>query len=215
MILAIETSSKLCSVALIENGSVVDAEEAMGEKFIHAEALHPMIQNLLQRNQLTPAQLTAIAVGIGPGSYTGLRIGLAAAKGFAYALNIPLYAANTNELLRASLAQAERSLPIYTVVDARRQDAFVASPSGEYAFQTIDQNWRAQVEEKNIVIVGDCADKAATEAMDIQVLRYPSAKFFAEVLKTNLKFVEDVGALEPFYLKEFEPTVSKKKITDL
>lgn len=215
MILAIETSSKLCSVALIEEGNVKDAEEAMGEKFIHAEALHPMIQNLLHRNQLTPSELTGIAVGIGPGSYTGLRIGLAAAKGFAYALNIPLFAANTDQLLRASLTTLPSENPVYTVVDARRQDAFVADPSGEYSFQTIDENWRNQLHQDGITVVGDCADKAVTEAMDIQILRYPSAKFFAEVLKTNLKFVEDVGTLEPFYLKEFEPTLSKKKITDL
>jgi len=215
MILAIETSSKLCSVALLEAGQCRDAEESMGEKFIHAEALHPMIETLLKRNNLRMNQLTGIAVGIGPGSYTGLRIGLAAAKGFAYALSLPLYAATSDELLRASLSKEEQSENVITVVDARRQDAFVCENNRPYSFQTVDSSWREAYGDSPIICVGDCADKVAVKAMDKQITRFPSAKYFAELVKTNSKFVEDVGGLEPFYLKEFEPTVSKKKITDL
>lgn len=215
MILAIETSSKLCSVALIHERVCIDAEESIGEKFIHAEALHPMIEKLMQRNNLRMNQLTGIAVGIGPGSYTGLRIGLAAAKGFAFALSIPLYAATADELLRASLSEKEHTQEIITVVDARRQDAFVCNNQGEYSFQTVDITWRETHGEEALTILGDCAEKVAVKAIDKQITRFPSAKFFAELVKTNSKFVEDVGGLEPFYLKEFEPTVSKKKITDL
>jgi tRNA threonylcarbamoyladenosine biosynthesis protein TsaB len=215
MILAIETSSKLCSVALIHERVCIDAEESIGEKFIHAEALHPMIEKLMQRNNLRMNKLTGIAVGIGPGSYTGLRIGLAAAKGFAFALSIPLYAATADELLRASLSEKEHTQEIITVVDARRQDAFVCNNQGEYSFQTVDITWRETHGEESLTILGDCAEKVAVKAIDKQITRFPSAKFFAELVKTNSKFVEDVGGLEPFYLKEFEPTVSKKKITDL
>lgn len=214
MILAIETSSKLCSVALIQNQQCIDCLEELGEKFIHAESLHPMIQKLLDRNNIKLANLNGIAVGIGPGSYTGLRIGLAAAKGFAFALKFPLYAANTDQLLRASLTTAEQS-NVFTVVDARRQDAYVGTPSGEYAFQTVDASWRANYTNQSIIVIGDCAEKVEVQSMDTQLTRFPSAAYFAQLLETNCKFVDDVGALEPFYMKEFEPTISKKKITDL
>ena len=99
MYLCLETATRNCSVALIKDNVLVDLFEREENEFVHAEALHQMMKDIFDRNNLKPSDLTGIAVGIGPGSYTGLRIGVTAAKGLAYALNIGMVPITTGELL--------------------------------------------------------------------------------------------------------------------
>ena len=104
MILCIETSTKVCSVAIAENGVIRALAEDNEDEYTHAEKLNLLIDKVLKEGKIKFKDLTAVAVSEGPGSYTGLRIGVSAAKGFALALNIPLIAVNT---LKAMCAWAE------------------------------------------------------------------------------------------------------------
>ena len=97
LIINIETSTKTCSVCIAKNGKLIDLTEIKGEKYMHSEKLHVLIQNILTKNRLSLDQLDAIGVCKGPGSFTGLRIGVSAAKGMAYALKKPLVSCYTNE----------------------------------------------------------------------------------------------------------------------
>ena len=131
LILNIDTSGSKASIALAMNGVPV-AEASNSEQRDHASWIHQAINELLQLNQFTPSDLSAIAVTIGPGSYTGLRVGLATAKGFCYALNIPLITENTLRLMAVhaiSHAQIGRESQIefyIPMIDARRMEVFTA-----------------------------------------------------------------------------------------
>ena len=99
LILNLETATKNCSVALAKNGKTIACKEIAAQNFSHAEKLHVFIEEILHENNVKFPDLTAVAVSQGPGSYTGLRIGVSSAKGFCYALNIPLIAIDTLQLL--------------------------------------------------------------------------------------------------------------------
>ena len=124
IILNIETATKNCSVALAKEGKTIAYKEIAEQNFSHAEKLHVFIEELLAENQLQFSDLSAIAVSQGPGSYTGLRIGVSSAKGFCYALNIPMIAIDTLQLL-AKQIHIEEGI-IIPMIDARRMEVFTA-----------------------------------------------------------------------------------------
>lgn len=124
LLLNIDTALETGSVCLAESGKVIESN-MNHHQHDHATWLHPAIHELLQNNNLEAGQLDAIAVTIGPGSYTGLRIGLSAAKGLCYALSKPLITVSTLEVM-ASLAVDEADQLICTVIDARRMEIFTA-----------------------------------------------------------------------------------------
>ena len=99
LILNIETSTKTCSVNLSDMGKVIEIREVSSEKFIHGEKLHLLIQELFASSKIKIKKLNAIAVSSGPGSFTGLRIGVATAKGLSFALKIPLISMNSIEIM--------------------------------------------------------------------------------------------------------------------
>ncbi|MDP5043943.1 MAG: tRNA (adenosine(37)-N6)-threonylcarbamoyltransferase complex dimerization subunit type 1 TsaB, partial [Leeuwenhoekiella sp.] len=125
LILCIETTTTNCSVALANNGAVIALKEDMGLNYSHAERLHIYIQEVLEKAGVAQSALDAIAVSKGPGSYTGLRIGVSSAKGLSFALDIPLIATNT---LKALAMQAKVSDATYIIplLDARRMDVYSA-----------------------------------------------------------------------------------------
>jgi tRNA threonylcarbamoyladenosine biosynthesis protein TsaB len=125
--LLLETSGRNCSVALANESSIIDVRSAFAEHFVHAEELHGLIHHLLLENDCSFQSLAAIAVSKGPGSYTGLRIGVSAAKGLCFALNIPLIAIDTTEILahQASSVYPDATL-ICPAIDARRMEAYCA-----------------------------------------------------------------------------------------
>ena len=124
IILNIETATKNCSVAIAKEGKTIAFREIAEQNFSHAEKLHVFIAELLSENQLQFSNLNAVAVSQGPGSYTGLRIGVSSAKGFCYALNIPMIAIDTLQLL-AKQIQIEDGI-IIPMIDARRMEVFSA-----------------------------------------------------------------------------------------
>jgi tRNA threonylcarbamoyladenosine biosynthesis protein TsaB len=125
MILHLETSTKICSVALSKNGEPFDFIETSSDQFIHGEALTVMIDQLLKRNSIDIKSLLAISISLGPGSYTGLRIGLATAKGLSFGLGIPFIGVSSLESL-VSLARAKHpDATIAAAFDARRDEVFL------------------------------------------------------------------------------------------
>ncbi|MBP5995876.1 MAG: tRNA (adenosine(37)-N6)-threonylcarbamoyltransferase complex dimerization subunit type 1 TsaB [Crocinitomicaceae bacterium] len=121
-ILHLETATKVCSVALSNNGSVISIKETVSDGYIHSESLTLFIQDVLQDAQIELSQLSAVSVSAGPGSYTGLRIGLSTAKGLCFALNIPFIAVDTLIALKNVIPTS--GIPIIPMLDARRMEVY-------------------------------------------------------------------------------------------
>lgn len=126
LILCIETATEVCSAALFE-GTDLLAEQSGSERYEHAEQLHPYIKTCIEEGGPTMDDIDAAAVSIGPGSYTGLRIGLSAAQGLSFALNIPLLGIPTLESLASAALRSEPSIQrIAPMIDARRMEVYTA-----------------------------------------------------------------------------------------
>jgi len=161
-ILNIETSTKNCSVSIAKEGKTIICKEIAEEGYSHAERLHIFIEESLKEAGLTYKDLSAIAVSQGPGSYTGLRIGVSAAKGLCFALDIPLIAVDTLKVL-ASQATISNGL-IVPMIDARRMEVYSAVFNAEYEklrdvqAEIINEDSFENLQE-TIYFVGDCAEK--------------------------------------------------------
>jgi tRNA threonylcarbamoyladenosine biosynthesis protein TsaB len=219
-ILNIETATKNCSVALSKDGHIILCKEIAEEGYSHAERLHVFIEAIIQEAGISFQNLNAIAVSQGPGSYTGLRIGVSAAKGLCYALNIPLIAVDTLQVL-ASQAKITEGL-IVPMLDARRMEVYSAIFNSKLEKQ---RDIQAEIITENsfetipdtIYFVGDCAEKCQSVLLKsnfifLEEVKYPSAKEMG--LLSFAKFqnndFEDVAYFEPYYLKDFMITTSKK-----
>ncbi len=224
-ILSIETSTKNCSVALSQNGKLLAAKEESSVQYIHSEKLHVFIDELMQQQELSYSDLDAIAVGKGPGSYTGLRIGVSAAKGFAYTLGIPLIAQSGLETLAFAFLEQEDVLEdalILPMLDARRMEVYCAlfdrkgKQQGPVEAVVVQEQSFTDVKADTIYLLGDGAAKTRevlTDARFVRVdLSYPSAKALGTLAysKYQEKTFEDVAYFEPFYLKDFIAGKPKK-----
>jgi len=220
-ILHIETATKNCSVALSKNDKLVDLLEYAGEGYSHAEKLHIFIRDILKRNQLSGNDLSAVSVSKGPGSYTGLRIGVSAAKGLAYALNIPLISVGTLESL-AQKIQTDEDIYIIPIIDARRMEVYSAVFDQHHRLirqvqaDILDNKpFDKYLKEKKVIFIGDAVEKTKPIIQQHNAFfyeeKYPSAK---EMISLSFnKFLnsspENVAYFEPFYLKDF--IITKKK----
>lgn len=227
-ILLIETSTALCSAALAEDGAITAYKESSAPK-AHASLTAVFIQEMLAERNMTLADCEAVCVSMGPGSYTGLRVGVSTAKGLCFGSGKPLLAVGTLDTLVAQAADAATSEEgsysfIIPMIDARRMEVYTAvfAPDGTQITETapaiIDENSFAEyLEQGPVLFIGDGAGKCA------DVIRHPNAHFCqcypkaSAMLEPALqaykeKRFEDVAYFEPFYLKEFVATVSKKKL---
>lgn len=219
-ILNIETSTKNCSVSVSNNGKTIICKELSEAGFSHAEKLHIFIEAVLQESKLTFKNLAAIAVSKGPGSYTGLRIGVSAAKGLCFALDIPLISVDTLQVL-ASRFNVENGF-IIPMIDARRMEVYSAifdknhNKIRDVEAQILDENSFSEIDE-NVYFVGDCNEKAQTVLSKVNFIFttdnvYPSAnemsKFSFDKFQNN--DFEDVAYFEPYYLKDFLISTPKK-----
>ena len=232
-IILIETSTALCSTALSENGAIVSYRESSAPK-AHASLTAVFVQEILEERGLKLADCDAVCVSKGPGSYTGLRVGVSTAKGLCFGSGKPLLAVGTLDTL---VAQA-REIPgqagndgtvgdfkyIIPMIDARRMEVYSAifTPDGSQLTQTtpviVDENsYSEYLEQGPCLFIGDGAGKCA------DVIKHPNARFHQCNPKASAMLVpaveaykkkqfEDVAYFEPFYLKEFVATVSKKKL---
>lgn len=219
-ILNIETATRNCSVALSQNGNVIACKEIAEAGYSHAEKLHVFIDEILKENKLTFKDLSAIAISQGPGSYTGLRIGVSAAKGLCYSLDIPLIAIDTLEILSRKLI-IENGI-IIPMIDARRMECYTAIFTNkhekirEVKADIIDGNSFQEITE-TIHFVGDGAPKCKEILNDSKFVYhdeivFPSANEMSKIVYDKYKKndVVDVAYFEPFYLKDFMMTVSSK-----
>jgi tRNA threonylcarbamoyladenosine biosynthesis protein TsaB len=212
-ILNIETATKNCSVCLAEEGKIIVLTEYAGEGYTHAEKLHVFIEEALKKANLSFADLDAVAVSMGPGSYTGLRIGVSAAKGLCYALNIPLIAIDTLELLARNTSAVDGV--IIPMIDARRMENYTAIFDKDYnkireiRAEIITDDSFADV-RGTIHLVGDGAAKchpvlSSGRFVYHEDVVYPSAAQMAPLSfeKHKKSDTVDVAYFEPFYLKDF------------
>jgi len=219
-ILNIETATRNCSVALAKDGKTVLCREIAELGYSHAEKLHVFIFEILKEAGINFQEIAAIAVSKGPGSYTGLRIGVSAAKGFCYALGIPLIAVDTLAIL-ANQVQVKSGL-IVPMIDARRMEVYSAIFDANHIklrdvkAEIITTDSFAETSE-NIYFVGDCQEKCQTVLMKENFNFLPKVVFPSSKEMSALSFekfaknqFEDVAYFEPFYLKDFMMTTPTK-----
>lgn len=216
-ILNIETATKNCSVSLAKNGKTILCKEIAEHGYSHAEKLHVFIEEILKETGIGITDLHAIAVSKGPGSYTGLRIGVSTAKGLCYALEIPLISVDPLQVL------AKQALSIINyncgyivpMIDARRMEVYSAVYDGglnrinDVQAEILTEDSYADCLE-DIYFIGDCQEKCQTVLTKdnfhfLPEIVFPSANemsalSYEKFLKSEF---EDVAYFEPFYLKDF------------
>lgn len=224
MILCLETATKNCSVSLYEGTACLLTLEESGDRFVHGERLHLLIEEALALQGKKVKDLDGVVIGRGPGSYTGLRIGTSAAKGIAYALGVPMYAVPTLGCFDFSEVHTDYAI---TVLDARRDEVYAQlwqqldglwTAKGEVYSEIVGpESWAELAKESTITILGDCTEKVARLLEDADGFSYqdevlPSAKYMGTLLPEALEQPVDTAYFEPFYLKDFVAVKSTKKL---
>ncbi len=224
MILSIETATKVCSVALHRHGALLGFQELFLEKS-HSTHLAVMIEQLLSNCQVEMGNLEAIAISKGPGSYTGLRIGVATAKGLCYALDIPLLGVNTLIAMAHQLVEIPLSVDyLCPMIDARRMEVYCTIvnkdfevESGTDAVVVNEESFQEWRQQGKVLFFGNGAEKCQKllQGTNSVFMRghHPTATSMGPLAAA--KFVkgafEDLSYFEPFYLKEFRTAMPKDK----
>jgi len=221
LILNLETATKNCSVSISKDGETISLKEINTGGYSHSELLHSFIEEVLKESNFKLSNLDAVAVSKGPGSYTGLRIGVSTAKGLCFGNNIPLISIPTLESMATSQKGDYTLLPM---LDARRMEVYacVFNSSLQEIRKTeaeiIDENSYAEFLEKGkVLFFGDGAEKCKEiikhENAEFVDDIFPSAKDMAGISeeKFNRQDFEDTAYFEPFYLKDFIATKSLKR----
>lgn len=231
LILCIETGTDVCSVGIARDGELLSLRESdMGRD--HARLVAVYVDELLKETDLRPEELDAVAVGMGPGSYTGLRIGVSFAKGLCYGLNIPLIAVGSLDAMtqvaiedyEAGIISVENwdEALLCPMVDARRMEVYTqifdnaCQPLSEVSAEVIsEQSFEQWRKDRRLVIFGNGAAKCLEVLKDVTYINVtPSARGLARLAHQRFeegKF-EDIAYFEPFYLKDFIVIPSKKKL---
>ena len=233
LILNIETSTEVCSVTIAQNGLTLFKMESI-EGLNHSSVLTVFIEKLFKENHIHFKTLDAVAVSKGPGSYTGLRIGVSVAKGLCYGLNIPLISVNSLEILGKhaaknhdsfNLERNEKQTLFCPMIDARRMEVYTALYNSEgdemrqVSAEIIEENFLADLlKNHKILFFGNGAKKCRNiikhenaifegpETTSAAFMQMIAEKKFAE------KQFEDIAYFEPFYLKNFVATIPKNKV---
>jgi tRNA threonylcarbamoyladenosine biosynthesis protein TsaB len=212
-ILNIETSTTNCSVSISKHGERYHFKEDNSANYSHAERLHVYIHEVLNQARLKPNDLDAIAVSQGPGSYTGLRIGVSAAKGLCFALGIPLIAVPTLQILAQKVIINKGY--IIPLLDARRMEVY--SAVFDHNFKTLegtsakildDNSFKDLLDSNAVYFIGNAMDKTKTVVKHSNanfLTEYPSSQQMCGLSfeKFQNKDFEDLAYFEPFYLKDF------------
>lgn len=222
LLLNIETSTKNCSVALAKDAKVLAFEELNDGQFSHAEKLHIFIESIFSQAKIEMSDLDAVCVSKGPGSYTGLRIGVSAAKGLCFALDKPLISVDTLEILIQN-SEIEIGSVIVPMLDARRLEVYSAIyDQGKEMIRSIkaeviDENsYHEFLEDGKVYFIGDGAEKCKTIINHPKAFfldqKFPSAKWMTKLSERKFenKDFEDLAYFEPFYLKDFIAGKPKK-----
>lgn len=232
LILCIETGTDICSVGLARDGELLSLRESDRGRD-HAGKIGVFVDELLRENDIAPEELDAVAVGKGPGSYTGLRIGVSFAKGLCYGLGRPLLAVGSldalTEVAREDYRAGILAVPdwerarLIPMVDARRMEVYTrvfdaaGTPLSDVSAEVVTAEsfaaWRG--DGRPFVIFGNGAAKCAGLLPDATLIQVaPSARGLARLAQEALDAgrTEDIAYFEPFYLKDFVVTRSRKKL---
>lgn len=231
LILCIETGTDVCSVGIARDGELLSLRES-DQGRDHARLVAVYVDELLKETGLRPDDLNAVAVGMGPGSYTGLRIGVSFAKGLCYGLNIPLIAVGSLDAMTAvAIEDYEAGIVavenwdealLCPMVDARRMEVYTqifdskCQPQSEVSAEVVTEQslaqWRS---DRQVVIFGNGAAKCLEVLKDVTYINVtPSARGLARLAHKRFEAgeFEDIAYFEPFYLKDFIVIPSKKKL---
>ena len=214
-ILNIETSTKACSVALFNEKQLVSCKEHVAEKFSHSEKLPLYMLEVLDLAKITFTDLNAVAISMGPGSYTGLRIGVSTAKGLCYALDIPLISVSTLQAMAYGISLTQKSEVFCPMIDARRMEVYSAFYNSKNKIirkiqaDVIDKkSYKKELNDK-VLFFGDGSEKLhKTIIHDNAVFIsdfHPSARFLGSLAHDKYleSDFEDTAYFEPYYLKDF------------
>ena len=212
-ILNIETSTTNCSVAIFNDSNLIEFAEENTEDYSHSKSLHVFIDSILKKSKISPKDLSAISVSKGPGSYTGLRIGVASAKGLCFALDIPLISIETLKILSQNILNKGTVIPC---LDAKRMEVYSAvfdinnNMIRDTKAEIISENsFQKYLNKNQAYFIGNANEKLKT------IITNKNAKFIDNYFPSarqmgvlsfnkfkNNKF-EDLDNFEPFYLKDF------------
>ncbi len=222
IILNIETATKNCSVSIADKGKIIAIKELNNGNYSHAEVLHPFIVDILREANITSDHIDAVAVSKGPGSYTGLRIGVSAAKGLCFAFDKPLISIDTLTSLSYSIAIDNGF--IVPMIDARRMEVYAAVFNEknqlirEIKADIIEESsFSEYLKSSKVYFLGDGAQKCKETILHENAIfvddKFPSAKEMAQLSYDKYKKndIENVAYFEPFYLKDFIVIPEKKK----
>jgi len=214
LVLNIETATTNCSVSLSKDGETLVLKEDNSSGYSHAEMLHVFIDEVFRVSKIKPSEIDAVSVSKGPGSYTGLRIGVSSAKGLCFALNKPLIAIDTLESLAYQVKAKEGF--IVPMLDARRMEVYAAIYNNEYSLHREikaevlnEESYSSLLTTSKVYFVGNGVVKTKS------LIQHPNAVFiegklpsanemaFLAELKYKKSDTEDVAYFEPYYLKDF------------
>jgi tRNA threonylcarbamoyladenosine biosynthesis protein TsaB len=214
LILSIETATTNCSVSISKEGKTIVLKEDYDKNYSHAERLHVYIDEVLKEAKIESRQLEAIAVSKGPGSYTGLRIGVSAAKGLCFALDKPLISVPTLDSLAHQIICNDGI--IVAMLDARRMEVYAAVYDSNYnqiketQAEILDESsFNTYLEQGKVYFIGNGVEKTKG------LISHPNAIFIEDKLpsanemsalanhKYKISDFENVAYFEPYYLKDF------------
>ena len=212
-ILCLETSSTNCSVSISKENKIIYTKESAGEGYKHSEFLHSFIEESMNNSNLKYDELMAVSVGIGPGSFTGLRIGLSSAKGICYSNDIPLITINSLEILAQKYKTKNEEI-LVPMFDARRMEVYFSIFDKNHKIlkpptsRIISRDFFQDFPKKKKVIFGNAAEKCkgvfnSKEFKYIVDIKNPSSKEMGEISYTKLliKDFANLAYCEPLYLK--------------
>jgi len=222
LILNIETATKNCSVSLADNAELLALKELNDGNYSHGEQLHIFIRDIIKEVGKTVNDIDAVAVSKGPGSYTGLRIGVSTAKGLCFSLGKPLISVATLTSLANAIA-IEKNAIIVPMLDARRMEVYSAVFDSSHnqiretqAELISEDSFSEYLGNGKVYFLGDGAEKCKTVIKNDNAVfldgYFPSAKQMAKLSyeKHKKNDIENVAYFEPFYLKDFMVTTAKK-----
>jgi tRNA threonylcarbamoyladenosine biosynthesis protein TsaB len=225
LILALETATPVSSVALFQGGKLLGCQEAVGEK-VHAQRLTTLVSQTVSDSGFALKDIHAIAVGKGPGSYTGLRVGVSTAKGLCMALNIPLLSFESLDGLAAQVSHIalEQQARICPMIDARRMEVYCKQLNGR--METIEavhacivtaDSFAEILKSEKMIFIGNGAEKCKSllESVSANAIVMPeicsTARSAGDLVQQSFlagRF-EDLVTFEPFYLKEFSTSTPR------
>lgn len=218
-LLNIETSTTTCSASISINGKLIDEKIILSDKYVHGEQLHILIESLLKKNNISFTNLDGVCIASGPGSFTGLRIGVSTAKGIAFAIKKPLISVDTIHVMMENYdIPNKKSNSIYfPMIDARRDEVYTAGYNAkkEIVFplnaKIIDQSFLDSLNQfENVHFIGSGARKFLDKTFEGSLINPVELNFSRGMTKiTYNKFkrrdFEDVAYFVPLYLKDFKP----------